>query len=99
MLTNPQKKYLKKLAHNLSPLIKIGQKGMTDSMIETIDNSLTLHELIKIKFSEFKEEKKELSEKVVEKTGCGLVGIIGNIAILYRQAPDPKNQQIRLPKE
>lgn len=99
MLSNPQKKHLKKLAHSLNPLIHIGQKGVTDSMVETIDNALTIHELIKVRFSEFKEEKKALTDTIVEKTSCNLVAIIGHIAILFRKSPDPEKQKIKFPAE
>jgi RNA-binding protein len=46
---------------------------------------------------DFREEKRELAEQIVERTGSMLIGMIGNIAILYRQQPDPEKRKIRLP--
>ena len=54
------------------------------------------HELIKVRFLEFKDEKKALSQEIAEKTGSELVGLIGNIAIYFRQHPDPAKRKVRL---
>ncbi|MBT7697352.1 MAG: YhbY family RNA-binding protein [Desulfobacterales bacterium] len=96
-----QRKYLRSLAHNIKPVVLIGQKGMTESVISSVDESLNKHELIKIKFIEFKEKtkKKEISEIIEKKTLGEMVGMIGHIAIFYRQNADPEKRNIVLPKK
>lgn len=84
-LNGRQRRKLKSLAHHLKPVVQIGQKGLTDSLIKAVDKALSDHELIKVKFVDFKEEKHDLAEEVVSGTGSALVGMIGNIAILYRE--------------
>ena len=54
-----QKKYLRGLAHNLKPVVLIGQKGLTDDLIKSADRALDRHELIKVKFNEFKEREQK----------------------------------------
>ena len=49
-LTGAQKKKLKSIAHSLKPLVLIGQKGLTGTLVDSIHKSLDDHELIKIKF-------------------------------------------------
>lgn len=90
-------RYLKKLAHSLKPVVQIGRKGLTESVLESIDSALDDHELIKLRFVDFKEEKKEISGIIVEKTGCTMVGMIGNVVTLYREHPDEERRTISFP--
>jgi len=96
-LKGSQRKYLRAQAHHLNPLVIIGTKGVTDNLIGSVDLALKDHELIKIKFSEFKEAKKEISEDMAKATKSEVVGIIGNIAILYRRQQDPEKRKIKIP--
>ena len=47
MLNNHQKAYLRGLANRLTPTVMVGKDGISDSLIESLDNSLTAHELVK----------------------------------------------------
>jgi RNA-binding protein len=96
-LKGSQKKYLRSQAHHLKPLVIIGTKGVTGQLIGSVDLALKDHELIKIKFGEFKEAKKEISEEIAKATKSELIGLIGNIAILYRQNPNPEKRKIKIP--
>jgi RNA-binding protein len=96
-LKGSQKKYLRAQAHHLNPLVIIGTKGVTDHLIGSVDLALKDHELIKVKFGEFKESKKEISAEIATATKSELVGLIGNIAILYRQQQDPGKRKIKMP--
>ncbi len=95
-----QRKYLRGLAHGLKPLVYLGQKGLTDGIISSVDEALELHELVKLKFVDFKEkaQKKELASRIELRTGAELVGIIGNVAIFYRRQPDDEQRAIVLPE-
>ncbi len=90
-------RYLKKLAHGLKPVVQIGKRGLTGSVMESIDKALDDHELIKIKFVDFKEEKREISSVIVEKVECIMVGMIGNVGTFYREHPDEAMRKISFP--
>ena len=94
-----QKKYLRGLAHNLNPSAFVGQKGLTEALIEEIDNALEAAELIKVKFNDFKdkENKNSLTSKISEATKSHIAGMIGHVAILYRPCKNQEKQQIKLP--
>jgi RNA-binding protein len=92
-----QRKYLRSQAHHLKPLVMIGAKGPTNPLIKSVDLALKDHELIKVKFGEFKEAKKEISEDIAKATKSEVVGIIGNISIFYRQHPEPEKRKIKMP--
>jgi RNA-binding protein len=96
-LKGSQRKYLRSLAHHLKPLVMIGTKGVTDQLIGSVDLALKDHELIKVKFGEFKEAKKEISAEIAEATKSEVVGIIGNIVIFFRPCPQTEKRKIKLP--
>jgi RNA-binding protein len=98
-LKGSQKKYLRGLAHKLNPSAFVGHKGITQNLIEEIDQALSASELIKIKFVDFKEkeQKKVLTQEIVNKTQSHVAGTIGHVVILFRRNPDKEKQQIKLP--
>jgi RNA-binding protein len=91
------KKYLRSLAHHLKPVVIIGKNGVSVQLIGSVDLALKDNELIKVKFGEFKEVKKEISAEIVQATKSELIGIIGNIAIFYRPHPLAEKRKIKIP--
>ena len=98
-LTGAQKKYLRGVAHNLKPVVLVGQKHLTPQVIREIEQALSFHELIKVKSTDQKEkaDKKMIAESISKETGSTIVGMIGHTIILYRQQPDPEKRKITLP--
>jgi RNA-binding protein len=96
-LTNAQKQYLRRLAHDLKPVVQVGKNGLSENLYEALEHELDAHELIKVKFMDFRDQKRELTDELVERTGSALILLIGNIAIVYRQQPDLERRKIRLP--
>ena len=95
-----QKKYLRGISHGLKAVVLIGKEGLTDGLIRAVDEGLAQHELIKIKFNDFKEkeQKTAISGEITARTGSALADLIGHTAILYRQQADPERRRIRLPE-
>lgn len=96
-LSNGQRQYLRRLAHDLRPLVQIGKQGLTEQALATIDRTLAARELIKVKFLDFQDEKHELSETIAAQLDTILIGVVGNVAIFYREQPDPDKRKIILP--
>ena len=96
-LNSSQRSYLKGQAHNLEPMVQIGKNGLTDGAIHSINAALSAKELIKIKFREFKDDKKDISEKITAETLSLMVGMIGHTLILFKQNPNPEEQEYQLP--
>jgi RNA-binding protein len=96
MLKGSQKKYLKALAHGLKPVVFIGQKGLTPTLAKALDDALNAHELIKVRFIDFKEkdQKNALTMEIEKNHGCSKVSLVGHIAIFYRMHKDPKKRKI-----
>jgi len=84
-LSGRERRDLKSRAHHLNPLLQIGQKGLTENVIKAFEKAIDDHELIKVKFIDFKEDRRGLSLNLSRETGAALVDIIGNVAIFYRE--------------
>lgn len=95
-LTSKQRKNLEKIAHDLQPVVIVGGAGVTDGVVSMVENSLAAHELIKVKFNEYKDEIRELTADLCEKTNATLVRIIGFTAILFREAEEEEDRKIKL---
>ena len=95
-LTERQKKFLRKSAHNLKPVVTVGDKGLTDTLINELNGALNHHELIKVKVrAGDRDARDELIAELAEKLVATLISRVGNIAALYR--PRKKNPKIVLP--
>ena len=94
-----QKKYLRGMAHSMKPVVFIGRNGVTEGLNRSINDALTAHELIKVKYVDFKdkEDKTEISAIIEETHDCEMAGMIGHIAIFYRQHPDQEKRKISVP--
>jgi RNA-binding protein len=96
-LKGSDRKYLRGLAHTLTPVVRIGNAGLTDRVIDATEQALDAHELIKVKIAADRDERKAAAVALAENTRSELAGIVGRIAILYRPAADPKRRAIVLP--
>ncbi len=86
-LTNAQIRDLKARAQRLKATLKVGKEGLSEKFLAALDEALKHQELIKVKFDDFKDQKKELSPQLAEKSGSHLVTRVGNVVVLYRPNP------------
>ena len=87
------KKHLRRLGHNLKPVVTIATKGLTDTVNAEIDRALNDHELIKVKVSVGdRTTKKSVSEDICDNHGAELIQSIGHMLLIFRAAkkPNPK---------
>ena len=95
-LNSKQRKILEKAAHDLQPIVIVGGAGLTDGVVQMTAASLAAHELIKVKYKEYKDEKHELTTDLCARTDATLVRIIGNVAILYKEAEKAEDRKYKL---
>ncbi len=89
-LTNAERRHLKSLAQRLDATLSIGKLGLTDSFINTVNTAFASHELLKVRLSNLKEQKKTLAAELAQKTDSQLVWLIGHVAVIYRKKPPNK---------
>jgi len=67
----------------------IGDKGVTDSVLQEIDRSLLAHELMKVRVSmEDRDEREQAFAAICTSLSALSVQTIGNILVVYRANPD-----------
>jgi len=84
-INSKQRNILRKEAHTLKPVVMIGKNGITPELIAAVDAALADHELIKIKYQDFKEDRRALTGALSDSVKAIVISVIGNIAILYRE--------------
>lgn len=85
-LTSKKREYLRKAAHKLEPIVRVGKDGYSDNLAQTIIEAITPRELIKVKILQNAEiEKREIAEQLAEKTGSEVVAIIGRTIVLFKE--------------
>ncbi len=97
-LTNPQRKFLRGLAHNMQPTMQVGKNGLTPNFYKSFELALTNHELLKLRFANLQDERKEISAQIEAKTGAVKVSMVGHTAVYYRPSPDPEKRKLVLPR-
>lgn len=91
-----QRQYLKGLAHGLSPVVMIGNQGLTEAVTREIAINLDAHELIKIRvLGDDREARVAMYEQICEQLDAAPVQHIGKLLVIWR--PSDK-QRIVLPK-
>ncbi|MGO1368002.1 MAG: ribosome assembly RNA-binding protein YhbY [Senegalia sp. (in: firmicutes)] len=97
MITGKQRSFLKKKSHDMDSILQIGKNGLSDNLIEQVDEALEARELIKLNvLNNNLLDAKEVANELAEKTNSEFVQAIGNKIILYRESEE--NKKINLPK-
>ena len=96
-LSSSQTRYLRSLAHELSPVVLLGNKGATEAVVKELDGALDIHELVKVKLSGGdKDERQAQIDMLVDGTRSEKIHQIGHVVVLFRRnAEEPK---IALPR-
>ena len=95
-LTGKQRQFLKGLAHPLSPIVRVGKGGVTESVVAETKKSLHAHELIKVRIDvEDSSDRRAMAEQLADAADAHIAGAIGKIAILYRERDE--EPEIKLP--
>ena len=85
------RKSLRAIAHELKPVIIVGEKGLTETVIGEVERALGDHELIKVKLaSNERDERAEIVEAILSATGATQVQLIGKVLVLLKRSNQPK---------
>ncbi len=88
-LSSKARRELKARAHHLKPVLRIGQQGLRDAVIQEAERCLDTHELIKVHIQDGEREARHgMAISLCQHTGADLVGSIGKTFILYRKRVD-----------
>jgi len=97
-ITSKERAELRAEAHHLSPLVHVGHQGLTETLLQTVDDALRTHELVKVALAKTTDVKpKDASHELAEKLGADVVQTIGRTCTLYRHNPEIKRKKGDLP--
>jgi RNA-binding protein len=94
-LSNTQKRHLRTLSHHLKPVVRVGQHGLRDAVLDEIGHALDAHELIKVKLVAERDSRETMTAAICDATGATAIHSIGQVAVLFRR--NPKKPRIALP--
>jgi len=75
---------LKARAQKLQPVIHVGHEGVSESLVAALDTALSDHGLVKVRFTDHKPRRKELSAELATRTSARIVLLVGHTVTLYR---------------
>jgi len=88
-----QKAWLRGRGQLLEPTVRLGKQGVSPVFIAELNRCLDASELVKIKFIEFKDQRKVLSGQIAEQSNSTLVGMVGHTALYFREQADPAKRR------
>ncbi|MCJ8342086.1 MAG: ribosome assembly RNA-binding protein YhbY [Cetobacterium sp.] len=88
-LTSKQREFLRKAAHKLEPIFRVGKDGFSEGLVQGINEAIGPRELIKIKILQNSEvEKREIAEEIAAGIEGEVVAIIGRTIVLFKENKD-----------
>ncbi len=73
-------------AHHLHPVVLLGEKGLTDNVVQEADLALLAHELIKVKINGAdRDQRNQIAKELTERCNASIIQTIGRMVVLYRK--------------
>jgi RNA-binding protein len=95
-LSPTQRRFLRQQAHNIDPVVMVGNNGLSDAVMREIAKSLDVLELIKIRVhGDDRALREGFYLRICNELGAAPVQHIGKLLVIYRPGKEPK---ITLPK-
>ena len=99
-ITSQERSALRAAAHPLRPVVLIGDRGLTESVLKEIDLNLKAHQLIKVRVAgDDREARSTMLETICETLSCATVHHLGKTLIIYRPDPEARTQILAKPAE
>jgi RNA-binding protein len=93
-ISSKERAELRAEAHHLDPKVHIGHQGLTDNLLQSLDDALRTHELVKVALAKSTEvSAKDAANEIAEKLGADVVQTIGRTATFFRMNPDLKRKK------
>ena len=91
-MTSKERAQWRAKANGLDAIIQIGKEGITDNLINQIDDTLDNRELIKVRvhLETAPDAPRQFANELGEKLGAEVIQVIGGIIVLYRKADPDK---------
>ena len=83
-MNEPPLRELKARSQKLKAVIHVGHEGVTEAVIAALDQALSDHSLIKVRFTDHKSERKQLAADLASQTNSRQILLVGHTVTLFR---------------
>lgn len=91
-LTGKQRRYLRGLGNDLTPVVMIGRNGLSDTVLRTLADAFNNTELVKVKLQDgFAGVRYEVAEELAKTVSAQMVQVLGKTILLYRRHLEKPN--------
>eukprot|EP01036_Dinobryon_divergens_P010434 gene10434-13981_t len=92
-LSPAERSALRAEAHGLSPVVLIGEAGLTPAVMKEINAGLNAHGLIKVRvFGDDREQRIQFYESICAELDAAPIQHIGKLLVLYRPKPEAEKE-------
>ena len=92
-LSPAERSALRAEAHGLSPVVLIGEAGLTPAVMKEINAGLNAHGLIKVRvFGDDREQRIQFYESICAELDAAPIQHIGKLLVLYRPKPEGEKE-------
>lgn len=84
-LTGKQRRELRALGHHLAVIVQVGQHGVTDPVIDALDEALERHELVKVQIADERDARSEAAAKLAKETSSVVAQELGKTVLFFRK--------------
>jgi RNA-binding protein len=95
-MNEPTSRELKARSQKLKPVIHVGHDGITPALLAALDQSLSDHTLVKVRFTDHKSARKHLAAELAARTNSRQILLVGHTVTLHR-SPATKSDHRRTP--
>lgn len=86
-ITSQERSALRADAHALRPVVLIGDRGLSESVLKEIDQNLDAHQLIKVRVAgDDRDARVAMYDTICDTLSCAPVHHLGKMLIIYRPA-------------
>ncbi len=99
MLTSKQRAYLRGLASSYETIFQIGKGGISENLIQQVNDALRKRELIKLRVLDNSMlTAREASDQLAEAVKADVVQVIGSRFVLFKRNPQEPVIDLKLAK-
>ena len=94
-MTGKARAALRSEAHHLSVKVHVGHQGITPAILQSMDDVLRTHELVKSQVARASTlSAREAAHSMAEQVGGDVVQVIGRTFTIYRENPELKHGEL-----
>jgi RNA-binding protein len=88
-LNTSQRTHLRRLGHNLEPVVLVGQNGISPNLVAEMQRALNDHELVKVRARVGDRELRDaILDELAKSTGAEIIQRVGHVGLYYRRNPE-----------